>query len=88
MNSHRFGWKTEKLNEIDGQLSFFDEVENCCDLDADEPELEIVVRKVRRKKQKGQRELDLDEDIQDSGILENLMPWSPELPSICKSKRR
>ncbi len=60
MNSHRFGQKTEKLNEIDGQLSFFDEVENCCDLDADEPELEIVVRKVRRKKQKGQRELDLE----------------------------
>ena len=59
MNSHRLGRKTEKLNEIDGQHSFFDEVENCCELDVDEPELQIVIRKARRKKKKDQRELDL-----------------------------
>ena len=60
MNSHRLGRKTEKLNEIDGQHSFFDEVENCCELDVDEPELQIVIRKARRKKKKDQRELDLE----------------------------
>ena len=60
MNSHRLGRKTEKLNEIDGQHSFFDEVENCCALDVDEPELQIVIRKARRKKKKDQRELDLE----------------------------
>ena len=60
MNSNRFGRKTEKLSQIDGQRSFFNEVEECCDLTASEPELELVVRKVRKKKQLGQRELDLE----------------------------
>ena len=60
MNSHRFGRKTERTAQIDGQLSFFNEVEECCDLNASEPEFDLVVRKVCRKKQKGQRELDLE----------------------------
>ncbi|MBQ2678330.1 MAG: IS66 family transposase [Firmicutes bacterium] len=60
MNSNRFGRKTEKLSQIDGQLSFFNEVEECCDLTVSEPELELVVRKVRKKKQQGQRELDIE----------------------------
>ena len=60
MNSYRFGRKTEKLSEIDGQLSFFNEVEECCDLNVPEPEFEVVVRKVKKKKIKGQRELDLE----------------------------
>ena len=31
-NSHRFGKHAETLDSIDGQLSFFDEAESCCDL--------------------------------------------------------
>lgn len=67
MNSNRFGRKTERLKQIDGQLSLFDdqfglfnEAEACSDPNAEEPELEVVVRKIRRKKQKDQRELDLE----------------------------
>lgn len=36
-NSYRFGKHTETLDSIDGQLSFFDEAESCCDLSAPEP---------------------------------------------------
>ena len=59
MNSQRFGRKTERLTEIEGQCSFFNEVEDVCDLTVPEPEFEVVVRKVKRPKQKGQREADL-----------------------------
>ena len=31
-NSYRFGKHAETLDSIDGQLSFFDEAESCCDL--------------------------------------------------------
>ena len=57
MNSHRFGRKTERMDQIDGQLSFFNEAEEYCDLEAEEPTLELVVR---RKKLKGRREMDLE----------------------------
>ena len=60
MNADRFGRKTERLGQIDGQLNLFNEVEECCDLTAEEPELEMVVRKVRPKRPKGKRELDLE----------------------------
>ena len=36
-NSYRFGKHTETLDSIDGQLSFFDEAENCCNLSVPEP---------------------------------------------------
>ena len=57
-NSYRFGKHTETLDSIDGQLSFFDEAESCCDLSAPEPAEEEVIPSRRRKK-KGQRETDL-----------------------------
>ena len=57
-NSYRFGKHTETLDSIDGQLSFFDEAESCCDLSAPEPAEEEVIHSRRRKK-KGQRETDL-----------------------------
>lgn len=41
-NSYRFGKHTETLDSIDGQLSFFDEAESCCDLSAPEPAEEEV----------------------------------------------
>ena len=62
-DQERFGRHTEKLNEIAGQLSFFNEVEACYDENAKEPAIESVVdsslKKPRKTKQKGQREEDL-----------------------------
>lgn len=58
-NQERFGRHTEKMSELDGQLSFFNEAEYYSE-DAGEPELEEVLpRKERSKKQKGKREADL-----------------------------
>ena len=42
-NSYRFGKHTETLDSIDGQLSFFDEAESCCDLSVPEPAAEEVL---------------------------------------------
>lgn len=62
-NSERFGRHTEKLDEIAGQLSFFNEAEACCDESVQEPTIEEVteaaLKKPRKPKQKGQREEDL-----------------------------
>ena len=58
-NQERFGRHTEKMSELDGQLSFFNEAEYYSE-DAGEPELgEVLPRKERSKKQKGKREADL-----------------------------
>ena len=59
-NSHRFGRKTEKLSQIEGQLSFFDEAEEGYDPDAAEPDVEEVIpSKPRRKRSKGKLDADL-----------------------------
>lgn len=62
-NQQRFGRNTEKLNEIAGQLSFFNEAEANCDEKASEPTIEETVVSVmkppRKHKKKGQREEDL-----------------------------
>ena len=42
-NSYRFGKHAETLDSIDGQLSFFDEAESCCDLSVPEPAAEEVL---------------------------------------------
>ena len=59
-NQQRFGRHTEKLGEIAGQLSFFNEAEANCMEDAPEPTIEetirLEVKPVRRSKKKGQRE--------------------------------
>ena len=60
MQNYRFGRKTERMDQIPGQLSFFNEAEAAYDPDAPEPEFEEVVRKVKKKKEKGKRELDLE----------------------------
>ena len=56
-NSYRFGKHTETLDSIDGQLSFFDEAESCCDLSVPEPAAEEVLpsRRNHRKKGSGKR---------------------------------
>lgn len=61
-DASRFGRKTEKLNQIDGQLSFFNEAEVLADPSIPEPkddEILITVRKKKAPKQKGKREEDL-----------------------------
>lgn len=62
-NQQRFGRHTEKLDEIAGQLSFFNEAEACYDEQAPEPDIADTVgaalRPARRAKRKGQREEDL-----------------------------
>ena len=59
-NVYRFGKKTEKLDAIDGQYSFFNEAEVCSDESAEEPPIEEVVAAYKRKKQKGKRDSDLE----------------------------
>lgn len=49
MQNYRFGRKTERMDQIKGQLSFFNEAEACYDPNADEPEYKEVVRKVKKK---------------------------------------
>ena len=58
-NSYRFGKHTETLDSIDGQLSFFDEAESCCDLSVPEPAAEEVLPSRRNHKKKRQREMNL-----------------------------
>ena len=58
-NNQRFGKHTETLKSIDGQLSFFDEAETLFDASAQEPSVEEAVPVTRKKKSKGQRELNL-----------------------------
>ena len=58
-NSCRFGRHTETLKSIDGQMSFFDEPEAAFDASVPEPPMEEVLPVVRRKKSRGQRELNL-----------------------------
>ena len=53
-NQQRFGRHTEKLGEIAGQLSFFNEAEANCSEDAPEPTIEeaicLELKPVRRAK--------------------------------------
>ena len=62
-NQERFGRHTEKLSEIAGQLSFFNEAEAFCNEQVEEPSIDEVVESVtkssRKSKKKGQREEDL-----------------------------
>ena len=59
-NQYRFGRSTETMKSIDGQLSFFDEADTLRDESAGEPEEDQVIPpRPRKKKTKGQREMDL-----------------------------
>ena len=64
-NQQKYGRSTEKLDEIAGQLSFFNEAEANYDESVAEPAIEETVinalKPVRKAKQKGQREEDLKE---------------------------
>lgn len=62
-DQQRYGRQTEKLDEITGQLSFFNEAEANCDETAQEPTIKETViaamKPPRKPKKKGQREEDL-----------------------------
>lgn len=62
-NQQRYGRKTESLDAIAGQLSFFNEAEACYDGQNPEPAIDDVVesalKKPRKPKKKGQRGEDL-----------------------------
>ena len=58
-NQQRYGRHTEKLDAMDGQLSFFNEAEYFS-AEAQEPDLdELLPEKTRTPKKKGKREADL-----------------------------
>ena len=68
-NQHRFGRSTETMKSIDGQLSFFDEADALYDAGIAEPEEdEVIPPKPRKKKTKGQRDIDLN------GFPEEIIP--------------
>lgn len=62
-NQQRFGRNTEKLDEIAGQLSFFNEAEANCNENVPEPTIEETIacamKPPRKRRKKGQREEDL-----------------------------
>lgn len=62
-NQQRFGRHTEKLDEIAGQMSLFNEVEAYFDAQSPEPTIDEVVgaalKPVRKSKKQGQKEEDL-----------------------------
>ena len=60
-NQNRFGRQTERLDQIVGQLSLFNEAEGYAEDAGEEPGEEEVIITVRQKKKKGQRE----EDVKD-----------------------
>ena len=62
-NQQRFGRNTEKLDEITGQLSFFNEAEADCNENVPEPTIDetlaFAMKPPRKRRKKGQREEDL-----------------------------
>lgn len=62
-NQDKYGSKSEKLEVLDGQLSFFNEVDYFSEDSVEEPSIEEVLpdegKKTKRKKKKGQRDADL-----------------------------
>ena len=65
-NQYRFGRHTETMESIDGQLSFFDEADAFYNPLAPEPEPnDVLPGKSKKKKTKGQREMDLKDFPED-----------------------
>ena len=64
-NQRHFGRKTEKLSEIEGQLSFFDEAEAAYNPEEEEPTIETVII-TKRKKKKGKIDIDFSNFPQES----------------------
>ena len=58
-NQQKFGRHTEKLEAMEGQLSFFNEAEYLSEEDSEEEAEDILPKKPRNKKQEGKQEADL-----------------------------
>ena len=58
-NNYRFGRRSEKLDVIDGQLSFFDEADAAYDATVPEPSSDEIITITRKKRPKGKLEKDL-----------------------------
>ena len=58
-NQQKFGRHTEKLEAMEGQLSFFNEAEYLSEEAVEEEPADILPKKPRSKKQRGKREADL-----------------------------
>ena len=75
-DQQRFGRHTEKLSEIEGQLSFFNEAEENCDESRPEPTIDetvaAAVKQPRSPKKKGQRVEDLKDFPQEE--VEHAVP--------------
>lgn len=82
-DQQRFGRHTEKLDQIAGQLSFFNEAEVACDLTVQEPVIDeiipVLATSTKKKKQKGKRE----EDLKDLPQEEFMHAISPEQLNEC-----
>lgn len=72
-NQNQFGRKSERLDVLDGQMSFFNEAEYLAEEASGEPEFEEIVRRKKPKK-KGQRE----EDLKDLPVEEHRHDISEE----------
>lgn len=65
-NQHCFGRRTETMESIEGQLSFFNEADALFNPLVQEPDVEeVLLRKAKKKKAKGQREEDLKDFPED-----------------------
>ena len=65
-NQQKFGRHTEKLEAMEGQLSFFNEAEYLSEEALEEEPEDILPKKPRNKKQKGKREADLKDFPEES----------------------
>ena len=68
-----YGTKSEKTStlEIEGQMSLFNEIEDCADPDAHEPDLVEVEKHLRKRKYAGQRE-ELVKNLPHSKVLHTI----------------
>ena len=65
-NQQKFGRHTEKLEAMEGQLSFFNEAEYLSEEDSEEEAEDILPKKSRNKKQEGKQEADLKDFPEES----------------------
>ena len=65
-NQQKFGRHTEKLEAMEGQLSFFNEAEYLSEEDSEEEAEDILPKKPRNKKQEGKQEADLKDFPEES----------------------
>ena len=87
-DQQRFSRQTEKLDQIAGQLSFFNEAEANCDEDAPEPGIEETAaaasKPSQKPKKKGQRKEDM-EKLAPGGEGVSFDAYARTIPSCIRS---